>query len=218
LFTPSPDADRNLLREGIPVDRILRVGNIMIDALDGVRARASRVDLRRRFSLDGAGYGVATLHRPSNVDDPARLGELVTGLDAVATSLPLILPLHPRTAERLACFGLRFRCVRVVEPVGYLEMVALMERASVVLTDSGGIQEETTALGVPCLTLRPNTERPITIERGTNRLVPELTAASIQKAFREVMADPPQGRRPELWDGHTAARIAGQIRRWLDGR
>lgn len=218
LFTPSPDADENLRREGIPEERIRRVGNVMIDALEGMRERARSVDLEARFGLDGDPYVVATVHRPSNVDDAAQLREIVQGLDAVAGEVDVLLPLHPRTRDRMERFGFGFNRVQALEPVGYLEMVALMEGASVVLTDSGGIQEETTALGVPCLTLRPSTERPVTIEEGTNRLVPDRSADRIVEAFEAVRADPPRGRRPELWDGKTAGRIATEIAAWLDGR
>jgi UDP-N-acetylglucosamine 2-epimerase (non-hydrolysing) len=216
LFTPSPDADENLQAEGIPGERIHRVGNIMIDSLMAVISEAEKLNVAGRFGFDGRQYAVATVHRPSNVDDARQLRGIVRGLDRVAEEMPVLLPLHPRTGDRLERLGLAFEHVRTTEPVGYLEMLALMQGAAVVLTDSGGIQEETTILGVPCLTLRASTERPITITEGTNRLVAERTASGIWEAVESVLTKPPSARRPEIWDGHTAERIADVLTRWHD--
>lgn len=150
------------------------------------------------------------------MDDPDQLRELVAALDEVAARLPLLLPLHPRTRKNLDRSGLAFERVKVTGPIPYLEFLGLMADAALVLTDSGGIQEETTVLGVPCLTLRPHTERPITVEQGTNRLVTERTRERIVAAADEVLADPPEATRPELWDGRTGERIAGVIEAWWE--
>lgn len=217
LFTPSAGADRNLEAEGIPRERIHRVGNIMIDTLTGMLPRIRQEDVPGRFGLERGGYAVVTVHRPSNVDDPDQLEEIVVGLERVASRLPVLFPVHPRTRARMDDAGLSFQAVRALDPLAYREMIGLMDGAALVLTDSGGIQEETTALGVPCLTLRPNTERPITVDEGTNRLVPDRSAGAILAATERVLDEPPTGSRPELWDGETAARILEVTRRWLAG-
>lgn len=211
LFTPSSDADENLRREGIPEQRIRNVGNIMIDTLLEFLPRAREEGVPARFGLDPGDYAVVTLHRPSNVDDPERLGEIFRALDEIAGDLPVMFPIHPRTARNAEEFGISLDRARPVEPLGYLEMLGLIDGAAFVVTDSGGIQEETTALDVPCLTLRSTTERPITIQQGTNRLVPVRTRQRILKAYADIRNDPPTGRRPDLWDGRTAERIARVI-------
>lgn len=219
LLTPSRDADENLRREGIPEDRIHFVGNIMIDSLEASLPRARELNVVEDFGLEPGAYAVATLHRPSNVDRKDQLAEILEAFAEMAEEVPVVFPVHPRTEERMERFGIRPGGVTYTAPVSYLEMLALMDSAAVVLTDSGGIQEETTALGVPCLTLRDSTERPVTLTEGTNRLVPERSREAVVTAFREALgAGAGRGndstRRPELWDGRTAERIADVL---LDG-
>jgi UDP-N-acetylglucosamine 2-epimerase (non-hydrolysing) len=213
LLTPSRDAHPNLAAEGIDGDRVVFVGNVMIDTLFAQLDAAGELDLAARHGLPRGGYVVTTLHRPSNVDDRDALGAVLRALATVAEVMPVVLPIHPRTRARAAEFGLDdlLGRLRVVEPLGYTEMLSLTDGAAVVLTDSGGLQEETTALGVPCVTLREQTERPITISEGTNRLAPwPLTAEGVFQAFEQARAD---GRRdrgahaPEGWDGRAAERI-----------
>jgi UDP-N-acetylglucosamine 2-epimerase (non-hydrolysing) len=214
LFTPSHDADANLLREGIPAGRIRMVGNIMIDTLVHLMPRAEGrwPTLRQRLGFDGV-YALATLHRPSNVDAPATLLEILQGLSELSADIPVIFPVHPRTRGRIAESGIELRTdhkLRLIEPQGYLDFLALQMHASLVLTDSGGVQEETTYLGIPCLTLRANTERPVTLTEGTNRLVRSERGALVSSA-RAALADGrgrSSARRPMLWDGKTAQRIA----------
>lgn len=225
LYTTERSAHDNLAREGIDQARVVFVGNVMIDSLLASLPRAVPAEaLLRGAGLDpqvlAAGYGVVTLHRPSNVDHPEVLGPLLEALRQIAHRLPLVLALHPRTRGNLERFGLLGRLdapgMIVLPPQGYLEMLGLMSRAVMVLTDSGGIQEETTALGVPCLTLRENTERPITVEQGTNTLVgidPQALLAEVDDILRHGGK---RGRVPELWDGRAAQRIAAHLARWLD--
>ncbi|HEX7312830.1 MAG TPA: UDP-N-acetylglucosamine 2-epimerase (non-hydrolyzing) [Pyrinomonadaceae bacterium] len=214
LLTPSEDADRNLINEGIPRERIRLVGNVMIDSLlrQLKSAEASRV--REELGVVEKDYAVVTLHRPSNVDDPVVLGRVLSALARIGQSLPVVFPIHPRTRKNLEEFGLLETNepgsgVRFVEPLGYLDFLRLYSGARLVLTDSGGIQEETTALGIPCLTLRENTERPVTVELGTNRVVgtdPERIVAEAEVALlKDTRKEPP--RVPPLWDGHAAGRI-----------
>ncbi|TVR99152.1 MAG: UDP-N-acetylglucosamine 2-epimerase (non-hydrolyzing) [Rhodospirillales bacterium] len=215
LWTPSADADENLRAEGVPAERIERVGNIMIDAYEMLRDRIEREATREQFGLPSRGYGVVTLHRPSNVDDRATLASLVGQLVTVAARVPLVFPLHPRTRRRIDEFDLMGTVsgtpgLHTVTPMSYLPFMGLVREAGFVVTDSGGLQEETTYLGIPCLTLRSNTERPITVLKGTNRLVP---AHQLQDAVAAVLSGTwPAGERPELWDGHTAQRIAASLR------
>ena len=218
LLTPSADADRNLLAEGIPPRRIRLVGNVMIDSLFKHLALAGRSKVREELGVEGRDYAVVTLHRPSNVDDAAALSRVLSALSALAARLPVVFPAHPRTRKMLAEFGLDDAVVRaggllLTEPLGYLDFLRLFSGARLVLTDSGGIQEETTALGIPCLTLRENTERPVTVELGTNRVVgtdPERILREAERALgREPAAEPP--RVPPLWDGRTADRILDAI-------
>lgn len=215
LWTPSPDADANLLAEGVAPERISRVGNIMLDSFELVRPAIEAAGAPRRHGLAGAAYGVVTLHRPSNVDDRATLAALVDSLIAVQQRLPLVFPVHPRTAQRLAADGLDRRLaeagVRMIEPMPYVGFMSLVLGAGAVITDSGGVQEETTYLGIPCLTLRANTERPITLSEGTNRLV---TPHSLLGALGAALEAPRRLlRRPEYWDGQTAGRCLDDLRR-----
>ncbi len=209
LFAPSPDAIANLQAEGYRDDQIYLVGNVMADTLLANLDRASSGGTLAGLGLEPDGYGVATLHRPANVDDPAMLATLLSALDEVARLCPLVLPAHPRLAGQLQSAG-RPRRVRVIPAAGYLDFVALQASARLVLTDSGGVQEETTILGVPCLTLRDNTERPITLTEGTNRLVGR-DPDRIVTAARQVLAAPPPPRRPALWDGRAGHRIAAAL-------
>ncbi len=220
LFTTSRDADENLAAEGIGAGKVHFVGNTMIDTLEAHLPRALEGAVLEGFGLEPGGYAVVTLHRPSNVDDPAGLRLLVDMLHEVAGRLPVVFPVHARTHERLTQFGLessvKERAFLITcDPLGYLDFLGLMAKARLVLTDSGGIQEETTVLGVPCLTLRKNTERPVTVWEGTNRLVDPDDPAAIMAAVDETLAAPMPGlRRPELWDGHAGERIVQVIAEW----
>ena len=215
LFVTSHEALDNLAREGVPADRIHFVGNPMIDTLLGNLDRFSVEKARATYGLDGP-YGVATLHRPANVDTPEAAGRLVAMLDAATAQLPVVLPLHPRGRATLAAAGLRdSERLKIVEPLGYLDFISLVRGAAVVITDSGGIQEETTILGVPCLTVRPNTERPITITHGTNRLLePEAVGDAVREVLAGAVAAPKDP--PPLWDGHAGERIADVIVGWIE--
>lgn len=217
LFTTDRIANAALLREGVPEERIHFVGNVMIDTLLKHRARALQQPILAQLGLldtqgDPQAFAVITLHRPSNVDTAASLAEIVKALRTLAGEMPVIFPVHPRTRKRLREFGLEAELqaqpgIALLEPLGYLDFVSLMASSSLILTDSGGIQEESTILGIPCLTLRPNTERPITIEEGTNRLVGnryEEIIAAITRARQQAPAELCQ---PELWDGQAARRI-----------
>ena len=228
LYTTERSAADNLLREGVAAERIAFVGNVMIDSLlasrDRARAAASTLQahgLDPRLLAHPLGFGVITLHRPSNVDTAERLGGILATLGEVSHRLPLVFALHPRTRANIERFGLGAMVdpqrIAVLPPQGYFEMLGLMLGATLVLTDSGGLQEETTALGVPCLTLRDNTERPITVEQGTNLLV-GADAAAIRVAVADILAGRgKRGRVPELWDGQAAPRIAADLWTWLQG-
>ena len=210
LFTTEPAANENLAREGIPADRIHFVGNVMIDTLFRYRERAQHSPILATLGLEIGSYVALTLHRPSNVDSPEALGRLIEALAGIQSEIPVVFPVHPRTRQRLAAMnGSLSACpgLRLIEPLPYLDFVCLMANARCVLTDSGGIQEETTALSVPCLTLRTSTERPITVARGTNRVV-GVEPGAIVAAWRQVAEGRwPTGELPELWDGKAAERI-----------
>jgi UDP-N-acetylglucosamine 2-epimerase (non-hydrolysing) len=215
LWTPSPDADENLEREGIPTERVTRVGNIMMDSYELVRPAIEACPWPNELGLTPGRYGVVTLHRPSNVDDPAKLAQLVAALEMAQRRLPLVFPIHPRTRQRLEAAGLLGRLeaagLQLVGPAPYIRFMALVSGAAAIVTDSGGIQEETTYLGIPCLTLRDNTERPITISEGTSRLV---KADGLVDTLTAALAEPRSARkRPALWDGQTAARCIEDLRR-----
>ncbi|WP_114971838.1 non-hydrolyzing UDP-N-acetylglucosamine 2-epimerase [Rhodoferax ferrireducens] len=229
LYTTERTAEDNLTREGIPSNRVCFAGNVMIDSVVFGRANARGAkDTLQACNVDPLvlshpfGYGVVTLHRPSNVDDPETLRALLGVLDEVAASLPLVIALHPRTRSNIERFGLMdlIDSARMVllPPQGYLEMLGLMAGATVVLTDSGGLQEETTALGVPCLTLRENTERPITVEQGTNILVGRDRDAILGAVHDILTGNGKRGRVPEFWDGHASERITADLYRWLKHR
>lgn len=218
LFTPSRDGDVNLLREGVAANKIHFVGNVMIDSLLRLLPKARQRPVVSQMGLEPGAYILVTLHRPSNVDDPRTLTQVMSALEQLAAQRPVLFPIHPRTRERMAALGLQPRGVRLVDPLGYQDFLALMDSAGVVLTDSGGIQEETTALGVPCLTLRPGTERPVTISQGTNRLVPHEAnnswkpAAIIEAVAQTLFGKREMVHRPEFWDGHAAERITEVLR------
>jgi UDP-N-acetylglucosamine 2-epimerase (non-hydrolysing) len=213
LWTPSPDGDANLLAEGIPGTRITRVGNIMLDSFEMVRPAVEAAAEWDAQGVQRGGYAVVTLHRPSNVDGAERLEALAAALIGLQARVPLVFPVHPRTAAQLGRSGLAERLtaagIKLVEPLPYKRFMSLVLGSRLVVTDSGGIQEETTYLGIPCLTLRPNTERPITISEGTNRLV---TLATLAEAVDEAMGRTYQPRRPEFWDGRTAVRCVDDLR------
>lgn len=209
LLAPSPDGVENLLAEGRPPETIYLVGNVMIDALLANVARARSGSTLADRGLVAGTYGLVTMHRPANVDDPATLRSVAGALTAIAADCPLVFPAHPRSVQGLRKLDLGPH-VTVTGPVGYLDSLALQAGARIVLTDSGGIQEETTVLGVPCLTLRDNTERPITITEGTNQLVgrdPERIVAAARTVLREGV----EPRRPALWDGHASERIVAAL-------
>jgi UDP-N-acetylglucosamine 2-epimerase (non-hydrolysing) len=217
LFVTSPEAITNLEHDGIAAERIHFVGNPMIDTLLRLKGRFDSAKARRRFGLPPR-YGVVTLHRPSNVDSPATAGPVVEAIGRVSKLVPLIVPLHPRGRVMLERAGLVGQAnVQIVDPIGYVEFMSLVSGAALVVTDSGGIQEETTILGVPCLTLRPNTERPITISHGTNRLV---DAGTLANAASDVLAAGVAAHKetPPLWDGQSGARIADVLGDWLRDR
>jgi len=213
LFTPSQDANRNLEREGIPQEKIHLAGNIMIDTLVEMLPEVKKhmpAGMPQRF-------GLVTLHRPSNVDDPKWLGEMLSELHQIASEVPIVFPVHPRTRERIAQLRARksLNGLRLLEPLPYLSFLALQQAASVVITDSGGVQEETTYLGIPCLTMRENTERPITITEGTNVLVGTSPKRMREEVERILAGKGKLGSVPALWDGRTAQRIASIL--LLDG-
>jgi UDP-N-acetylglucosamine 2-epimerase (non-hydrolysing) len=213
LFTPSEDACANLLAEGIAQDRIRFVGNIMIDSLLKYLPRATKSTVAQDLGLREDGYAVLTLHRPSNVDDGTTFSRILEALEEISKRLPIIFPVHPRTRKTIAKLGFFERIdkttdLRMIEPLGYIDFLSLCSRARLILTDSGGIQEETTVLGIPCITLRETTERPVTVEIGTNNVVGTDPRRITTTAF--AMLDGPktmQHSLPPLWDGHTADRI-----------
>jgi UDP-N-acetylglucosamine 2-epimerase (non-hydrolysing) len=224
LFTPSVDANENLLAEGIPRERICFVGNIMIDSLQKNLKAARELHTREQLQLNGIDYALLTLHRPSNVDLRESFERILDALEAIAAKLPIVFPVHPRTRKTIAELGLSARVesirdLRIVEPLGYLDFLNLSSSARLVLTDSGGIQEETTALGIPCLTLRENTERPITVEMGTNVVVGTDTTRIIAAANAALNGSAKKtSRQPPLWDGQTSERILNALEEYASAR
>ena len=219
LFTTEPSARRNLLKEGIPEEKIHFVGNVMVDTLLKHRERALKLNFAQKLGLPLRGYALLTLHRPSNVDDPETLTNILDAMWEIGKRLPIVFPCHPRTRAQLPALAERLPWLKgenlaaekriiITEPLGYLEFLSLMNSARFVLTDSGGIQEETTVLNVPCLTLRENTERPITVEQGTNILVGNRRERLWAAADKVLSDGDHEGRVPELWDGKAAERIA----------
>lgn len=223
LFTTSRDANANLQREGIDHERVFFVGNVMIDTLLRYRSAAEELRAPARYGVKPGGYALLTLHRPSNVDTSRDFERMLDAIQEIQMRLPVVFPAHPRTIESLRRFELEDRARRMdqlvlLDPLGYLEFVSLMSHARLVLTDSGGVQEETTILGVPCLTLRDNTERPVTVSEGTNELVgtdPERIVAALERLMQRPSDN---GRVPELWDGKAAARIVSILRSKLARR
>jgi UDP-N-acetylglucosamine 2-epimerase (non-hydrolysing) len=217
LWTPSRDADANLIAEGVAAEKIDCIGNIMLDSFEMLRSRITASDMRGQLKLSGP-FAIVTLHRPSNVDEEDKLEELVTAIEQISRGLTVVFTVHPRTRKRLSDFGLLERVthatgIRATEPLSYIEFMNLVMHATIAITDSGGVQEETTYLGIPCATLRENTERPITVSEGTNRL---LKPAQLPAAVAEALSGKwPKGRKPELWDGHAALRAERSLRRRL---
>jgi UDP-N-acetylglucosamine 2-epimerase (non-hydrolysing) len=215
LWTPSADADENLIHEGVSKDKIRLVGNIMIDSLEMLRKTIQTQTTCKELGLKHQAYGIVTLHRPSNVDAPEKLKKLFDLLSRVSQKIPLVLPLHPRTRKNAANIGIlpkleESKNLLILEPLNYIRFMSLVFNCRFALTDSGGIQEETTYLGIPCITLRPNTERPITITQGTNQL---CDLDNLEAAVNSVLAE--EKRRSikiDLWDGHTAERVVNSIK------
>ena len=214
LWTPSVDGDENLIKEGVDPARIDRVGNIMIDSYEMMRPQIDKDDTPRRMGLERGRYVVVTLHRPSNVDRRETLTPLVEQLLSASARLPVVFAVHPRTRKKLEEFGLLTRLratgsVHLTDPLGYVQFMALVSGAAAAVTDSGGVQEETTYLGIPCMTLRENTERPITVTQGSNRLVQPLTL--LANVERVLAGQWPTGSRPDGWDGHAADRCVAAL-------
>jgi UDP-N-acetylglucosamine 2-epimerase (non-hydrolysing) len=216
LWTPSQDGNDHLAREGVATDKVELVGNIMLDSFELLAPKIRAANLAAKFGLEAQRYGVVTLHRPSNVDDREKLEQIVDELAAMGTKMPLVFPVHPRTRQRLGEFGLGAKVggcpqIRMTEPLSYIEFMSLVVDSRFVLTDSGGVQEETSYLGIPCLTLRENTERPITVTLGTNRLV---DVAGLEREVARVLAGPARTTCTiPLWDGRTADRVVQSIGR-----
>jgi UDP-N-acetylglucosamine 2-epimerase (non-hydrolysing) len=220
LWTPSPDGDEHLLHEGVAKEKIERVGNIMIDSLEMMRETIEATPVYEQFGVDKGNYAVLTLHRPANVDSPESLKALCDMINHLSTRMPIIFPVHPRTRKNLENTGLIHEledkpAIKLLAPQNYISFMNLIFNCRLAITDSGGLQEETTYLGIPCLTLRPNTERPITITQGTNQL---CTLDDVESKIESVLAgNSGKGSTPALWDGHTADRVVASIKR-LFGR
>jgi UDP-N-acetylglucosamine 2-epimerase (non-hydrolysing) len=210
LFTPSVDGNENLLKEGVPAEKIHLVGNVMIDTLVRLLPRADN------SILHDSGYALVTLHRPSNVDEPHMLRKIISALDEISQKLHVIFPIHPRTRRKIEELNLTTTnsSLKLIDPVGYLQFLALQRHAAVLITDSGGIQEETTYLGIPCLTVRENTERPVTITEGTNMLVGTDMERLKAEVDRILCGEAKKGKVPPLWDGKASDRIAAIIKEW----
>jgi UDP-N-acetylglucosamine 2-epimerase (non-hydrolysing) len=211
LFTPSEDGDVNLRREGIPAEKIFRVGNVMIDSLVKLLPEAERQSQSEFSQRYLQPYALVTLHRPANVDDGAVLKRILESLLEISQELCVVFPAHPRTRQRIADFGLHAGRLQILDPLPYIEFLGMQSRAAVVITDSGGIQEETTYLGIPCLTLRENTERPVTVSLGTNVLVGRDPAKLRAEVSRVLAGKGKKGSIPPLWDGHAGERIAAIV-------
>jgi UDP-N-acetylglucosamine 2-epimerase (non-hydrolysing) len=221
LFTTAREASDNLVREGISPNKIYFVGNVMIDTLNRHRTQAQSLRTPQKFGLNPGNYALLTLHRPSNVDDREVFGGILEALSEIQRQLPVIFPAHPRTIKQIGAFGFQERLaaasgLQIVEPLSYLESLDLMMHAKLVLTDSGGLQEETTVLGVPCLTIRENTERPVTITAGTNTLVGTDPGRILAETRRILDGKGKTGSIPELWDGHASERIVKILREWFE--
>jgi len=222
LFTPSPDGNENLLREGIAPEKIHLVGNVMIDSLVRLQPMAKKSTILETLNLQSGEYAVLTLHRPSNVDNDTILQDLLNGLDSLSQRLPIIFPVHPRARESISRYisSMINHNLQLIEPLNYLDFLRLMSSARMILTDSGGIQEETTYLGIPCLTLRSNTERPITVEMGTNTLVGQDMELLTSRFNALLEDDTTWDRRPPrgilLWEGNAAKRIVNVLNLWYD--
>jgi len=217
LLVTEASGEENLVREGISSEKIHFVGNTMIDSLRAHLDRAVAGKPWEGFGLEAKGYKLATLHRPANVDDGASLTEILGALEEIGEGGAVLFPAHPRTRKQIEDQGIGLKNIRMVEPLGYLDFLGLMAEAKVVLTDSGGIQEETTALRVPCITIRENTERPVTIEEGTNRLA-GTSRDAILRAYREIEMEDRVGSMPYLWDGKAAGRCVDVFDGWLGER
>ncbi len=215
LWTPSPDGDEHLAHEGVPADKVERVGNIMLDSFELLAPKIRAAGVPAKLGIAKGEYGVVTLHRPSNVDDAAQLRAIATKLVEIARKVPVVFPVHPRTRQRLKDFGLismlEAPAIKLTEPLSYIEFMSLVVDCRFALTDSGGVQEETSYLGIPCLTLRENTERPVTVTLGTNRLV---TVSSLEDDVERVLARPARSQCAiPLWDGRTAERVVASLKR-----
>lgn len=216
LWTPSPDADENLSREGVLPERVARVGNIMMDSFERMRSKIETARIANKLKLEPRLYGVVTIHRPVNVDHDTNLEVIVSGLEKTSENLPLVFPIHPRTRARLERSNLlsrlaRAQNIKLIDPLGYIDFMSLLSDCSIAITDSGGIQEETTYLGIPCVTLRESTERPITVTEGTNALA---KISEFSQTVNSALSRPrEEAARPEFWDGQTAQRIVASLRK-----